>query len=166
MPTQLIDFGAKRLDVLKAAVHGGEAHVPDFVQMPQFFHDHIADAARGDLALAQTAQPVTYSGNGGFDRVTTDGALLQRPLHSSEQLVLIERLATAVVLDDGGKQQLRGFESREALRAFETFAAPANLTPFAGEARVDDFSLRVTAKWAMHGDYLARSRCGPCGTQA
>ena len=83
-------------------------------------------------------------------------ALLERLLHAGEQFVLFEGLAAAVALDHGRQQQLRGLEGREALGAFQAFAAPANLPPFAGETRVDDLSLRVAAKWAVHGTYLGR----------
>ena len=47
----MIDLGPKCLDVLETAVHGGKAHIPDFVQVAQLFHDHVPNAARRDLAL-------------------------------------------------------------------------------------------------------------------
>jgi len=78
---------------------------------------------------AQTSQFMTNPGDGSLDRFTADGPLLQGPLHSGEQLVLIERLAATVALDHGGQQQFRRFKSREALRALETLAPPANLAP-------------------------------------
>src|SRR6266700_1679317 len=160
MTAQLVDFGAKRFDVLKAVVDGSEAHIPHLVEMPKLLHHHLADTARCDFALAQTSQFMTNPGGGSLDRFAADGPLLQGPSHSGEQLVLIERLAAAVALDHGGQQQFRRFKCREAFRALETFAPPTNLAPFAGEARVDDLSFRVTAKWAMHGDCLGGVRGG------
>jgi hypothetical protein len=71
-----------------------------------------------------------------------------------QQLVLIEGFAAAIAFDDGGQQQLRRLEGREAFGTGQAFAAPADLPPFAREARVDDLSLRMTAKWAMHGRRL------------
>jgi hypothetical protein len=69
-----------------------------------------------------------------------------------EQLVFVERLAAAVAFDDGREQQFGRLESSEALGARQTLAAPANLSTLACKAGVDDFSLRVTAKRAMHGE--------------
>src|ERR1700679_1682185 len=80
MPPQLIDFGAKGVHVLKAAVHRSEADVAHLVQVPQLLHDHFSDAARRDFALAQTAQFVADSSYGRFDRFPSKGSRLRSPL--------------------------------------------------------------------------------------
>src|SRR3984957_361478 len=151
MTAQLIDLRAEGLYVLEAAVHRSESHVPHFVQMPQLLHDHLAHAARSDLPLTQAAQLVADSGHGGLDGIAADRALFQCLLHSVQQLAFVEGLAAAIALDDRGQQQLCSLKRREALRAAQAFAAPADLPPFAREARVDDLSLRVTAKRTVHG---------------
>src|SRR5277367_959455 len=69
-----------------------------------------------------------------------------------QQLVFIEGLAAAIAFDDGGQQQLGGLESGETFRTGQAFATPANLSSFARKARVDYFSLRVSAKRTMHGE--------------
>src|ERR1035438_3878816 len=147
---QLIDLGPKCLDVLETAVHGGKAHIPDFVQVAQLFHDHVPNAARRDLALAEAAQPVTDAGHGILDRFAAHGTFLERFLNAAAQLVLVERLAAAIALDDRRQQQLRLFEGREALRARQAFAPSTDLAPLSRKARIDDFSLRVAAEWTIH----------------
>src|ERR1700680_715801 len=158
MTAQLIDFRAEGFYVLKASVNGSESHIAHLVQLPQLLHDHLAHAARSDFPLAQTAQLVADSGHGGLDGVPADRALFERFLHAVQQLLLVERLTAAIALDARGQQQLRRLEGSEALRAAQAFAPPADLPPFARDARVDDLSLRVTAKRTMHGQCLSGVR--------
>src|SRR5579859_816727 len=156
VPAQQVDLGAKRLDILKAAIHGCEAHVADLIQMPQLLHDQLADGARGYLALAHPAQLVANPRHRRVDRLAADRALFQRLLHAGAQLALIERLAAAVALDHGRHHQFGRLEGCEAFRALEALASPPDLPSFVGQARIDDLGIRVSAKWTMHGAYLSR----------
>jgi hypothetical protein len=81
-----------------------------------------------------------------------DRALLQRLLHSGRSLFSSKgsRLRSPLTTVGSNSSAVSKVVNRSA--ALETFAAPADLPPFAGKARVDDLSLRVTAKWTMHGD--------------
>src|SRR5690606_40932634 len=64
-------------------------------------------------ALASGTQAVLDMGDGRFQTLDTDRALFQRPLHAGTQLVLVERLAAAVLLDQPRHHQFSGFESGE-----------------------------------------------------
>src|ERR1700679_985384 len=155
----------KCFDVLKAAVNRREAHVTHFIQVPPLLHDPLADGSRGYLAFAQAPQLVANPRDSGLDRLPADRALLQRLLHSRQELALIEGLAAAVALDHGRHQQLRGLEGGEAFGTGETFASSTNLPALTGQAGVDDLSLRMAAKWAIHGACLARRRRAPARYQ-
>ena len=148
---ELLDLLAERVDVLEAAIDGGEAHVGDLVELVQLLHDELADHARGDLALAERAQPVADALDRGLDRLAADRPLLERLQHARAQLALVEGLARAVVLDHLRHDELRGLEGREALAAGQALAAAADLLPLAREARVDDLGVVVVAERAVHG---------------
>jgi hypothetical protein len=81
LSAQLVDFGAKSLDVLEAAVNRSESYITYFIQMPQFLHHHFTDAARCDFPLAETAQLVADPRDRSLDGIPADGPLLQRFLH-------------------------------------------------------------------------------------
>src|SRR5258708_38937293 len=70
MTAQLIDFGTKRFNVLKAAVHRREAHIADLVQAPPLLHHHFPHAPRSDFPLSQAAQLVATSRPRGLDRAS------------------------------------------------------------------------------------------------
>src|SRR5450755_1900038 len=101
MPPQLFNLSAEGIHILEATVHRREADIAHLIQVPKLLHHHLADAARRNLALTQAAQLVTDTRGRSFDRLTRYRPLLERFLHSGEQLFLIERLAAAVALDDG-----------------------------------------------------------------
>src|SRR6185437_1138116 len=148
--TQALDLLAKRLDVLKAAVHGGEAHVGDLIQMSQLLHDQLADAARGHLALAEGAQPMTDARGRLLDGIQAHGALFQRLEHAALELALIEGLAAAVALDDPWHEQLRGLESREALTAAQALTPSSHLPALGGQTRIGHLGVIVTAEGTAH----------------
>ena len=51
-----IDKGSKLINVLKAPIHAGKAHVGDLVQFLEFAHDQFADAGGLDFAQAQVEE--------------------------------------------------------------------------------------------------------------
>ena len=72
---QPLDLLAEGLDVLEAAIHRGEAHVGDLVELAQLFHHDLADLPRSDLALAEAAQLARDVLDGFLDRLAlTPGA--------------------------------------------------------------------------------------------
>src|SRR5690606_37796814 len=135
--------------VLKAAIHGREAHVRDLVEPAQLLHDEIADHAARHLALAERLQRVRDVLDAALDVLALDGALLQRAQESGRELRSIERLAAIVALDDVRHDELRRLERREALAALEALAPPTHLPAFAREPRIDDFGVLEVAEGAM-----------------
>jgi hypothetical protein len=72
--------------------------------------------------------------DGGFKAFNADGALFQRTLHAGTQLVFVERLAAAVLLDQPGEDQFSGLEGRETLAAGYAFAAATDLIALGNQA--------------------------------
>src|SRR6185312_16497769 len=144
-------------------IHGREAHVGHFIELPQLLHDELADHSRSDLAIARRAHLVGDAAQRLIHLRPRHGTLLQRLLHAGAKLGFIEGLACAIALDDRGHDQLRGLESGEPLAAGEALAAPADLTPFARQAGVGDLRLDVAAEWAVHAS--TRSDRSPARTR-
>src|SRR5690606_6389415 len=152
-------------DVLKAPVDGGEAHVGDRIDLLELLHDPLAEAARGQLALAARDETMPNAPDHGLDRFRVDRPLLERPREPRAQLVLEERLAPPVGLDDLRQAQLRALEGREALAADLALAAPAHRIALFGEARVDHAGFVSRAEWAAHTREpgVRRARVSPVG---
>src|SRR6056297_789622 len=151
---QLADLLLELGHVLEAAVNGGEAHVRHLVQFAQLLHHHLAEQGRGDLTLAEGAQPVDEMADGLLQRLRADRPLLQRPRQAAAELLLVEGLAALVALDDARHDQFGGLEGGEALAAVLALAPTADLPAFRGEPGVDDLGLGVSAERAMHGGAL------------
>ena len=153
---QPVDLLVEGIDILEAAVHRGEAHVGDFIEVAQLLHHQLADQPRRHFALPESAQVVADPLDGGLDVGRADRTLLQRLAHAGEQLFRVEWFARPVALDHLRHQQLRGLERREPLLALQTLATPADLPTLAGEAGVDHLRFAVAAEGAIHG----------CGTRS
>src|SRR5437762_2543892 len=144
------DLLVERLDILEVAVHGGEAHVGDLVEVAQLLHHELPDRARGHLPVAEASHLVHDAAHGLVDLLARHGALLQRLLHAGAQFPLIEGLAATIALDHHRHHQLGRLESREALAALQALAAAADLTAFPREARVGHLGLDVAAEGTVH----------------
>src|SRR5207248_6090800 len=131
-------------------VDGSESDVGDLVESAQLVHDQLADLAGWDLDLAPGPQL-------GLDLV--DDALhrtgryvpLGGGLHqAAEQLLAVEVLPAAVLLDHIEGNRLDPLVGGEALGALEALApAPDRLTGIR-IARVDHLQVNVTTIWALH----------------
>src|SRR5579859_118838 len=148
--SQALDLLAERLDVLKAAIHRGEAHVGHLVEMAQFLHDELTNGARRHLALAEHTQIVADAPDRLLDRLGTDWALLEGFGHALLELVLVKWLAAAVALDHTRHQQFCRLEGREALTAAKALAPPTDLAAVSRQPRVRDFGLDMATKGTMH----------------
>jgi len=122
------------LDVLEVPVDGSEAHVGNFIEVPQLLHHQLADGAGRDFAVAEAAHAMHDTAHGLVDLLARHRALLERLLHAGTQFGLIERLASAITLDHERHEQLCRLEGRETLAALQALAAAADLPPLAGEA--------------------------------
>src|SRR5690606_17719730 len=130
-------------DVLERAVHRGEAHEADVVELAQLGDHELADPARADLALGGHAELVHHRAHRRLDLLFGDRPLVQRAVETQPQLARIERLTPAVALDDGWQLELDGLEGGEALAAGLALAPPADGGTVLGRARVDDPGIDV-----------------------
>ena len=74
------------------------------------------------------------------------GALLDRAQDPLAQLVLVEGLAHAALLDDTRQQELRTLVGREALGAAEALATAAHLVAVGNQPRIDDLGIGSRAE--------------------
>src|SRR5262245_55644972 len=145
-----LDLLLKLGHVLETAVHGREAHVRDFVEPAQLFHDEIADEPARHFALAERLEVMLDVLDAALDVLALHGALLERVQEAVAQLVDVERLAAIVALDDVRHDELGALERREPFAAREALAAAAYLPALAGQARVRHLRVLKAAKRTMH----------------
>src|SRR5690606_29882477 len=137
-------------DVLERAVHRGEAHETDVVELAQFGDHELAHAARRQFAFGGHAQLVHDRAHRRLDLFFRHRPLVQRAVHAGAQLARIEGLAPAVVLDDGRQLELDGLERAEAFAAGLALAPAPDRRAVVGRARIDDLGVLVLAEGAMH----------------
>src|SRR5690606_11019197 len=98
----------------------------------------------------------------GFDLLDADRTFFQRTQQSGAQLVLIERLAAAVLLDDARQHQLSRFEGSETLLAGQAFAPTTHLTAIGDQPGIDYLGVISAAKRTIHVRIRSRSEQRPC----
>ena len=165
---QAVDLGAELVEILEAAIDGGEADIGDLVEALQGLHHLLADDPGVDLPLAPGAQGLANALHRGLNGLGADRALLQGAKHAGAQLLLVEGLPGAVTLDDSRHHQLRGLVGGEALAAGHALAAPPHLVALGDQPRVGDLGVMGSAEGAVHGWVPGRltvslSHCNDCG---
>jgi hypothetical protein len=103
--------------------------IGDFVELAQLGHHQFTDHQRFDFALAGGAQAALDVRQRRFQALDAHRALFQRALHAGAQLVFVEGLARAVLLDQPRQHQLGGFEGGETLAAGRIRAGGAPVRP-------------------------------------
>src|SRR5690606_14882552 len=133
--------------------YGGEANVGHFIELLELGHDHLAHHHRLDLTLTGSPPPVLDAPQRRLDLLDADRALFQRAQQTGAQLVLVEGLTTAILLDDTWQHQLGRFEGSEALLTGQAFPTPAHLRAVGYQSGIDHFGVIGTAERTEHGDY-------------
>src|SRR6185503_12329037 len=117
-------------NVLELQIHGSKTYIGDFIKLFQSAHDLLADLTRWPLALRRFLHIF-------FDRVhnAVQFRRRHRTLFTSSQksghnLVAVERLATAILLDHHVGDFVDSFIRSEAPFAFQTFAPPPDRFAF------------------------------------
>ena len=126
------------VDVFKAAVDAGKTDVGDFVEFLEFTHDELANAGRGDFALAQGHELFFDAFDGVVHLLSADGTFTQSKAHGFKELVAFVFDAAAVFLDDVRKADVRALVGGVALFTGAALAAAANGVTVFGHAGLDD----------------------------
>ena len=113
-------------------------------------HDEAADVLRGDFAVHRVADIALDLIDEVQDALHRDIALVTRPYDAVEDLVALEYLAAAIVLDDHERELLDDFVRREALAAGTALAAAAYRHAVIRRARVDDAAVFVFTIGTSH----------------
>src|SRR5690606_1239257 len=116
----LADQIGESIDVGEVAVHGGEAHVGDLVEITQFVHDQLTELAAGNLALSHRQQATLDAVDGCLDGFGGDRTFAQGEGEAGGELVVVELAAVAIAFDDLRHLQIDAFVGREALVAGDT----------------------------------------------
>ena len=140
----------KGIDILELAVDRGEADIGNLVERLEPLHDHLADLARRAFALEPVLQLLLDLVGNVLEIAESDGALFARLEHTVDKLVLVERLAAAVALDNNERQALHNLIRCEPALAGKAFPSPPNGRAFVRRTGVDDLAFRIAAKRASH----------------
>src|SRR5262249_26632599 len=114
-------------------------------------HHHLADLARGNLALAEAQDLLDDAFDGLIDVFGRHRAFVQRPLEAVADARHVEICARAVLLDDLRQAQLAVLVGREALLTRRAAPRPADRISGFGSPGVDDLRIRAAAERAFHG---------------
>src|SRR5690606_18670661 len=137
-------------DVLERAVHRGEAHEADVVELAQFRDHELAHAPRRQLALGGHAQLMHHRPHRRLDLLLGHRALVQRAVHAGAQLARVEWVAPPGALDDDRQPERDRLQRAEALAAGLALATPPDRRAVVGRARIDDLGVLVLAEGAVH----------------
>src|SRR5437870_423167 len=137
-------------DVLEAAVNRRKANVGDLVELVELLHHHLADLARGNLALAQSEHLLHDALDSLVDVLGGHRPFVQCALEAVANAGGIEIGAGSILLDDLRKTQLRRLVGGESLLAGK--AAPPSPYGVAcfRDARIDDLRVGTAAEGAFH----------------
>src|SRR5882762_3705235 len=111
---ELAQYRLKILGLAKIAIHRGEAHIGDVVELAQMLHHDLADGFRRNLRLAAAFKLAHDRRHHLLDPLRIDRALAQGYLQRAHQLVAVERHPAAVTLDHREFAQLHPLEGGEA----------------------------------------------------
>src|SRR6185437_5368449 len=141
---------AEILGLAEIAVDRGEADIGDLVEAGERLHDEPADHLARDLALAGAFELPDQRVDDPLDALPLDRPLAQRDIDRARQLVAVEGLALAALLDDRQLAQLHPLEGREAGGAVRAEAAPADRGAIVGRPRILHLGIVEPAKRTAH----------------
>src|ERR1041385_2001783 len=132
---EFVDLALELTHVAELAVHGGEADVGDLIDAPQFLHDARADVGRLDFAIGTVLQFGFDPIRDALELLDADRPLLAGAHQPADQLLPLERLGAAVLLDHAVLDLLDVLAARVPLAALEALAAAADAVAFLALAR-------------------------------
>src|SRR5438132_12352277 len=147
---ELIDFVLDFLEIHERPVDGGEANVRHLVQAAQLVHHQLADFTRGNLDLAAGSELGLDLVHDAFHRAGRDLALGGGLHQAGEQLLAVEVVAAAVLLDDVGRHRLDPLVGGETIGALQALAPAADRLARIGVPGVDHLEVDVTTIGALH----------------
>src|SRR3984885_14758754 len=145
-----LELGHELVDVAEGAVHAREAHVGDLVHFAQLVHDLLAHLLGAPLFVARVDEVAFDGVEDGVELRERYRALVASLAQARQELLPIERLASAVLLDDERYDLFHPLVRGESPRAALAFAAPARDVAESPHARIDHLALQVRAKRASH----------------
>src|SRR5258706_7771605 len=151
---QLTDQRVEVAGLAEVLVDRGEADVSDLVQAGQRLHHQLADHIRRYLILAHGFQAAHDAGNGAVYPFAFHGTLAQGVVDRALQLIAVEGLAAAILLEHDQFAQLDAFKGGEASAAFGAMAAAGGGRIVLRRTAVLHLAVVMSAEWATHGFLL------------
>src|SRR5437764_1887840 len=146
----LLDLPLDLLEVHELPVHRRKSDVGDLVQLAQLVHDHLTDLLARDLHPPAAPQVGLDLVHDRAQLLLRDVAFLGRLAQAHDQLLRIEILAPAVLLDHVEGHRLDALVGGEALPAVEALAAAPDGLAHLGVAGIHDLEVVVTSVRAAH----------------
>src|SRR5262249_35969414 len=119
---------AEILGFAEVAVDRGKADIGDLIETRQRIHGETPDHPARDIGLARTLQLAYQRVDNALDPLGLERTFTQGDVDRSGELVAVEGLALAVLLDHRQLAQLHALEGREAGPAIRAEASAANRT--------------------------------------
>src|SRR4051812_35615875 len=148
---QLVQHGLEVLRVAEVAVHRSETHVSHLVEVFQALHHQAADSLGGNVAVAARLELAHNAVDHALDALRLDRALADGELDRPRQLITVEWLATAALLDHRQVAQLHALERGEPSAAYRADAAAANGGVVLRRTRILYLGVGVAAERTAHG---------------
>src|SRR5438105_10235953 len=138
------------LRVLERAVDGRKPDVRNLVELAQPLHRHLTDEPARHLQLVLVTQLVLDVVDHHLQARRRDVALLGADEQAAKQLLPVELLAPAILLDNVEHGCIDTLIRGEPLGAAQALAAAANRLTRFRVARIDDFRISCAAEGTSH----------------
>ena len=163
---QLVQLGHEGADILELPVHRGKADIGHLVHILEPLHDHLADAAGGDLPIHLVLERLLDLLGDLLQGIKGHRPLLTGPDHPVEELAAVKGLAAAVLLDDHHGQRLHDLEGGKTLVTLQALPAAADAGAVLGRPGVHDLAVDVTAKGTFHAVHTPMYGISSCRAAA
>src|SRR5688500_13434366 len=148
---KILELAHELAHIAERAIHRREADVGDLVQPLQLLHDDGADFLGAHLFLGAILERRFDLVGDALDGRDADGTFFARLEQTGDELLPLEALARAVLLDHHVRDLVDPLVTGEAAAAVEAFAPAADDLPFLALPRVDDLVAEMTAERTLHG---------------
>src|SRR5262249_37568754 len=135
-------------------VNRGEADVGHLIEAGQRLHHQLADHIGRDFIFAHGFQAPHDPRDRTIDALALDRTLAQGVVDRTLQLVAVEGLTAAFLLDHDQFAQLHAFKGGEAPAALWTMPAAADRGIVLGGTTVLHLAVVMSAEWAAHAYLL------------
>src|SRR5688500_1748314 len=148
---QLLQLGHEFADVTEVPIDRGESDVCHLIQPLELLHDDAPDLFCAHLLLGTLLERGLDPVGDTLDRTHADRPLLARFQQARNELLPLESLPAAILLDDHIGNLIDALVAGEPSAAAEALSPSPDDLAFLAFARVDDLVAQMAAEGALHG---------------